>query len=254
MCVAFAVSLEVNAQQAHFLLDRAGLSSGIAVERAGIDFPRFAHDTQPADLPPETPERKSPFLGVLYSLLLPGMGELYADRFERGRMPLIAEGVMWLGVLGFTSYGGWIQDDARTLAAQYAGIVNSGKDEQYYANIGNYISIEEYNSAKLVERNLAALYPEDISSGFQWRWDSDEKRSEYRDLRILSDEMYNAVTFVVLGMIANRLWSAIQTGIFIKDYNKTADQLPKSRLFILPDRLPGVTGISGWRVSFSQTF
>ncbi len=43
------------------------------------------------------PSKKSVGLAAIYSLLLPGMGELYAEGFSSGKYFLIAEGVLWLG-------------------------------------------------------------------------------------------------------------------------------------------------------------
>jgi hypothetical protein len=48
---------------------------------------------------------RSVTLAVLYSLLLPGMGELYAGNFSSGKYYLIADAGLWLGYGGFQYYG-----------------------------------------------------------------------------------------------------------------------------------------------------
>jgi len=45
--------------------------------------------------------KKSVVLAVVASLILPGMGELYAGSFESGKYNLIAEGGLWLTYSGF---------------------------------------------------------------------------------------------------------------------------------------------------------
>lgn len=179
------------------------------------------------------PASKSGFLAVAFSAVLPGMGELYADRFDRGLYNLITDVVLWGGVIGFNAYGNSLQSDARLFAAQRAGADPVGKSDQFFSTIGNYQSLDEYNSDKLVRRELGSVYPAEAEAGYQWNWSSDADRSKYRDLRIQSDQMFNAVGFVALGLIANRVWSAIQSAFFVRRFN--------SRIGITPDP----TGSSG---------
>ncbi len=172
----------------------------------------------PALLPESAPEgQKSGFVAVLYSLALPGMGELYAGRFDRGKYPLILEAGLWLGLIGVNSYGNWVEDDARLFALQHAGIDAAGKDDDFYVDIENYSDLYDYNNQMLVERRLEDVYPDEAA--WRWEWDSEEPRLDYKDQRIFADELHNGVTFFVLGMVANRIWSAIQAGVAVKNYN-----------------------------------
>ncbi|MFA6235443.1 MAG: hypothetical protein WC824_14805, partial [Bacteroidota bacterium] len=136
--------------------------------------------------------RKSSFLGVVYSLLLPGMGELYADRFDRGKYPFIMELALWAGALGINAYGNWVQDDARIFAQQHAGIDPAGKNDDFFVNIENYSDLSEFNNQRLIERRTDELYPDEAA--WRWAWDSEANRKEYKDQRIHADEMHNAVT------------------------------------------------------------
>lgn len=198
-------------------------------------------------------ERKSGFLGILYSSLLPGMGELYAGRFDRGRYPLIADGVLWLALAGVNVAGAWVQDDARTFAVQAAGVDTRGKSEQYFVDIGNYASLADYNAAKRIERAVDRLYPEDPAAGYAWEWRTSTDRTTYRDQRIRADEFFNASGFVVLGLIANRIWSAVQAALSVKSYNTALEgttQLPMMRTQLMSAN--GKT--DGMRFVFTTTF
>lgn len=196
--------------------------------------------------------RKSPLLGVLYSLLLPGLGEVYAGRQDRMIYPLISEAVLWLGVAGFNAYGNSIQHDARLFAQVHAGVNQAGKNDQFFVDIGNYTDIYQYNDYKLVDRNLPALY--DVNNpSFYWKWDSDADRILFKDRRIKSDQMFNAVSFFIAGLVANRIWSAVESALFIRDYNKGLEHtglLPSMQpeLMTLNGRLDGL------RFQFSQSF
>jgi hypothetical protein len=206
----------------------------------------------PNVFPQTAAAKKSPFIGVLYSFLLPGMGEVYADRTDRMYAPLISEAALWLGVAGFNAYGNSLRHDARLFAQTHAGVDQSGKADQYFVDIGNYSDIYQYNDYRLVERNLSALY--DINNpSFFWKWDSDGNRAEYKDQRIKSDKMYNAVSFFIVGLIANRIWSAIETAVFVKNYNKNISSL--ERLPSMNSELMSFGGrVDGIRLLFTKSF
>lgn len=172
--------------------------------------------------------RKSGFLAAGYSLLFPGMGELYAGRFDRGKYPLAAEIALWIGALGINAYGNWVQNDARIFAQRHAGVDPSGKDDDFFVDIENYSDLHDFNNQRLIERRTDELYPDEAT--WRWTWDTEQNREEYKDLRIHADEMHNAVTFFVLGMVANRIWSAIQAATVTRQYNASLGE----RLTALP--------------------
>lgn len=182
---------------------------------------------------------KSRFQGALYSILLPGMGEIYAGRLDRAIPALIAEGILWLGYAGFTSYSGWIEEDARNFAVDHAGIQPNGKSDQYFVDIGNFDNVHIYNATKLLDREIGDLYPAESGSSYSWSWDTRVNRKEYNDLRVLSDEMLNASRFVIAGLIINRIWSAIQASFLVRDYNSRIQQQP--RVTAIPLRTRGKT-------------
>src|SRR5512135_68217 len=93
--------------------------------------------------------KKSVGLAALYSLALPGMGELYAGSFSSGRYFLVAEGVLWLTYAVFQVRADALRDDARAFAVAHAGITLQGKNDQYFVDFGNFLNIDEYNQKKL---------------------------------------------------------------------------------------------------------
>src|SRR5438552_4369689 len=52
--------------------------------------------------------KKSPGLAMIYSLLVPGMGQLYTKRFDVGKYFLISEAALWTAFASFTVYGNWL--------------------------------------------------------------------------------------------------------------------------------------------------
>ena len=124
--------------------------------------------------------RKSPALAILYSILLPGMGELYAGDYSTGKYFTIADGLLWGVFSGITIYGNNKEDDYKAFAKSYGGIDLNGKDEEYFANIGIYENINEYNREKELNREFELVYNE---TTHYWIWNGNEQRKEFRSLR-----------------------------------------------------------------------
>jgi len=163
-----------------------------------------------------SPGEKSVVLAAGLSLILPGMGELYADNFGTGKYFLIADGVLWLTYAGLNLSSGWVQDDADVYMTQHAGASVEGKDDQFRVDVGNYLTVQEYNEAKLRAREYSKLYDPVV---YYWNWDSNPNRNEYRDLRITSDELERNATFVLGALVVNRLISAFVAGRSASSYN-----------------------------------
>ena len=167
-------------------------------------------------------DKKSAPLAALYSLVLPGMGELYADGFSSGKYFMVADGLLWLTFAAFEISGNSLRDDARAYAVSRAGIDPAGKDDQYFVDIGNFLNVREYNEKQLRDREPEKLY--DPAAGYGWQWDSDASRATYRDQRVQSDNMYNNKKFVVAALIANRVASAINAVRSVIAYNNALDE------------------------------
>ena len=88
--------------------------------------------------------KKNRSLAIIYSALLPGMGELYADGYSSGKYFTIADALLWGGLIGVSAYSSNQEENYRSFAETYGGVVLSGKDDKYFADIGLYIDIYEY--------------------------------------------------------------------------------------------------------------
>jgi len=160
-------------------------------------------------------------LGIVYSLLLPGMGELYADSYGTGKYFTIADGILWGTLIGMSAYSNWQEDSYKSYAATRAGVINENKDEDYYANIGDYTSVYTYNDQKALERNFDEMYDEETNF---WKWSSTEERRSYRDMWNSSETASNNIRFVVGGLILNRVISAINAARSVSAYNKRLEE------------------------------
>ncbi|HTO93154.1 MAG TPA: hypothetical protein VMM80_02240 [Bacteroidota bacterium] len=151
--------------------------------------------------------RKAPGLAAVYSLIVPGMGELYAGDFSSGKYFLMSEGVLWLTYAAFEVYGNSVRNDARLYAVTYAGVNPAGKSDQFYVDVGNFINTAAYNDKKLRDRTPDLVY--DPAAGYGWQWGSDGERSTFRGLRVHSENMFNNKKFVGAAILVNHVASAI---------------------------------------------
>jgi hypothetical protein len=174
------------------------------------------------DAPVGAAGKKSVGLAVIYSLLLPGMGELYAGDYSTGKYFTGADGALWLTLYAVDAHANSIQDDARTYAALHAGFDQAGKGDDYYSDVGNFDDVYAYNEQVLRDRDAYKLY--DPTSSDYWKWDAEANRQVYRDQRVEADGMFNNTRFVVAGLMANRVLSAINAARIVISGNKAAGE------------------------------
>ncbi len=195
------------------------------------------------------PEKKKPMLAVLYSVLLPGMGELYAGSFEKGKYFTIADAVLWGTVAGFNIYGNFQKDNYIAFAQSYAGIDPDNKDNQFYADIGYYNDVEQFNTEKELNRQFDETYDRQT---YFWHWQSDEQRREFRNIWLSSENAFNNIRFAVGALILNRVISAINAVRLVAAYNKNLEQNISWNLSFGVKNLPALP--STFELMFSKRF
>ncbi|HHS12443.1 MAG TPA: hypothetical protein ENN03_01600 [bacterium] len=149
----------------------------------------------------------SPARAFFYSLLVPGLGQVYAGAGTMTRVFVASEAALWSLYFTFRTVGNWKEADYKRFAVLHAGVDPEGKDRRYYVNLEHYDSMEAYNQAKLRQRNLNAVYP--AHEGYEWEWDSRESRLRYESLRVSSDKAFNRALLVTGAVVLNHLASAI---------------------------------------------
>lgn len=177
--------------------------------------------------------KKNIGLAALYSLLLPGMGELYVGEYNVGKYFTITEGGLWITWAAFQLLGNWVRSDARAYAIQYAGISAEGKSDQFYVDIGNFRSMHQYNEQVLRSRDPYKIY--DSNLGYFWNWDTPERQEQYRQLRVSSDRILNNSQFVAAAIVVNHLVSAINAGRMALSHNKRQQEQVNIRARIFGD-------------------
>jgi hypothetical protein len=206
---------------------------------------------QDIDVSPAPESKKSVILAVVASLLVPGMGELYAGSFETGKYNLIAEGGLWLTYGGFLMHSNWLLQDAQTFASQHADANFANKDVQYSVNIGNFNTTSEYNDAKNRNREYDLVY-QPARLDYQWNWDTDANRLRFKDMRIQSGDVKNNAKFVIGAIAVNHLLSAFFAGKKTAAYNRSLSTMDNVEIHTYT--LNNGSQVNGWGISITTHF
>lgn len=173
--------------------------------------------------------------GLILSILVPGAGQYYAGAKTKGQVFMGVEAAIWGGFIAYRVYGGWKKDDYKRIATAYAGVNTDGKDDTFYDMVGFYDSREEYNLYGRLYYPDRQYYPDNDS--YDWQWDSDARRKEYKRLKDDAKTALRNSTFFLGLAVANRVISAIDTYRTIKSANrkiKSLSQLGDYRLRVSP--------------------
>jgi hypothetical protein len=144
----------------------------------------------------------------LKSLVVPGWGQYSLGQTNSALMFFGADIALLGGMLTLNSYGHSTKADYRALAAAYAG-VQGAHDHGFYVDVGNWMTVDQFNEQRLRNREFDALYTQ---SSDRWAWDSNAHRDLMRKTRIKSDRALNSVLYLVGGMVLNHVASAIHAG------------------------------------------
>ena len=83
---------------------------------------------------------------VLYSLLLPGLGDYYAGRKTRATAFFMVEAGIWVSYGVLKSQSAQREDAFQEMAVRFAGVSASGLSDEYYSTIGQYNTHREYEA------------------------------------------------------------------------------------------------------------
>jgi hypothetical protein len=164
----------------------------------------------------EDPGRKSASKALLYSALLPGLGEYYVGNRKKARYFFAAEAVWWLGFLSFHTYGQWKEDDYINFARERADARIEDKDGEFRDWVGFYDDIDQFNEfGRVQDRDRPYLVDNESN---HWRWRNPADKSAYRELKNRSREAFRRRDFTIGLMILNRIVSIIDA---VHDARKT---------------------------------
>ncbi len=194
-------------------------------------------------------KKKSPALAILFSALIPGMGEYYAGNYSSGKYFTIAEVSLWGIYAGMNYYQNFKKENSKQFAKSNAGVDLNGKDEDYLASIGEYKNIEQYNDDKAFNRLYNKMYD---PVKYYWKWNSESDRKNYRNLWLSSQHAKNNKRFVVGAMVVNRLISIINAVRLVASYNKNLTEQTSWNIYLEGNE--NISSLSNISINFSTSF
>ena len=177
------------------------------------------------------------------------MGELYADAYDSGIYFTVADGVLWGTFAGMNVYANWQKDRYISYSQSNASVSSEGKDEDYYATIGEYSSIDQYNDEKALERNFDEMYK---TEKYFWKWNSSAEQKNYKSMWVSSEQTFNDVRFVVGALLLNRVISAINAVRLVSRYNNNLSQEVGWNVSLGLQNNPDNS--SSYKINFSTSF
>ncbi len=158
---------------------------------------------------------------VLYSLLLPGLGDWKLGHKDRAAVFFAVEGVIWVSFIAFEVQGSDYEEEYQDLAARFAGVTSTDHSDDFYATIRDYDSAEEYE-ASIKNEGQFELYPNIGSEALDryftenrvedyepWLWASTDRRLQYSEVRSASKTAYRRADYMLAAAATNRVVSAI---------------------------------------------
>ncbi len=170
----------------------------------------IADNTRPAS------DQKSRALGLIYSALLPGMGELYANDYDAGRYFTVSEAILWLGYAGMTIFGNSLTNDAKTYATVHSGANTGGKSDQFLTDVGNFTNTEQYNEKKAGDGTYSLIYS---TSDYNWQWDTDANRTTFRSMHLRANTLLDNTKYVLAAVVVNHAASMVDAILAVNRYN-----------------------------------
>lgn len=160
----------------------------------------------------------SPGKAVLYSLLLPGLGDWKLGNKNRATVFFAIEGLIWVSFATFQVQGGNYEEEYEDLAVRFAGVAGTDHSDEFYATIRDYDSSDEYeadikNEGRDYDTGSEALdqyFIENRVDDYQpWLWASHERRLQYSETRSASKTAYRRADYMIAAAAANRVVSAV---------------------------------------------
>lgn len=169
---------------------------------------------------PAGDEPISPGRAVLYSLLVPGLGDYKLGNTGRAVVFFGVEAAIWVSYAVFEVQGQNREDEYQDLAVQFAGVTSTGHSDDYYATIRDYDNSDEYEAVVKEDgryfeglgtnQELEQYFIDNRMSDYEpWRWASLDARLQYSETRSSSKTSYRRADYMFAAAAANRLVSAV---------------------------------------------
>lgn len=174
-------------------------------------------DTEPTSA---TVAPKSTSKAVLYSLLIPGLGQSYLGEKTAAKVFFILDAAIWASFIAFTVQGDLREESYQEYAQTFAGITTTNHSDDFYSLLTQYDTSELYEN-DIKDEGRFLYYPDNsnellyqyfvdnrVADYEMWLWQSVDNRRAYQDMRSASKRADRRATYSLAAAIANRVAAA----------------------------------------------
>jgi hypothetical protein len=165
-------------------------------------------------------EKKSTSKAVLYSLLIPGLGQSYLGETQQAKIFYVVEAAIVTSFVVFLVQENLREDEYIQYAQTFAGLQSSDHSDDFYGILTEHDTSKDYEDEIKSEGRLE-LYPyidtatldsyfmrERVSDYEPWTWRSADHRRAYQDRRAASKTAERRALYAVAAAVVNRVASA----------------------------------------------
>jgi len=143
----------------------------------------------------------------LKSAIIPGLGEYSLSKPAQSKFFNLMELTLWSTFLGFHNLSNHKRLQYKSYAVKYAGISIENKNQKYWVDIGNYLSLSDHNEEHLRWRQINDIYNEE----FDWTWKSKNHMKKFEKMRISSDKLAKYGQYTLGVITLNHIISCINS-------------------------------------------
>jgi hypothetical protein len=159
---------------------------------------------------------KSPAVGMLANLLLPGLGHYWMGDQKTALGYLTAEALFIFGAFAANQHSRGLNNSAHSFAFTYANVRGGeAADDFFWENVGKTMDSDGLNQSRalgynqFMDLNRASDNDKYLAPNLQWRWIDESYRKQYNDLMKKSLKYKVASNFFLGAMLLNRIVSFV---------------------------------------------
>jgi len=200
-------------------------------------------------------ERKSTRKAFLYSFILPGAGEFYANSKIKAGLFLGLEALFWVGYFNYHGKGADKRDEYKEWADRYWDETRYKKaiEDYYGVNLDTLDRDDGTDSLPSSELDDALVlthwlpgskdqqYYEMIGKYDQFRYGWEDYnpydknymsllRSNYVEMRKHSNNLFDKAKYIMIASLANHVLSAFDAAITVRSYNKKGERFSNIKM------------------------
>lgn len=194
-------------------------------------------------------QQKSIRKAIVFSALVPGLGEIYTQNYNKAAVFLTIEAATIFTYFRLKDERGWALNSYKQFAFSIAGTPKDSKD-WYYQILQDYRSSAVYNESIIRDaRNFYLIYKNDpaayedylnnylVPEDQAWDWETEKNWFKFRSLRHDKQNMEIYMRFAFAAAIVNRFVSLVDAAISAKRFNNEYKNL--GQLSVTPDFMKG---------------